>query len=46
MKEFTEDCIDGVMVGGRLLNATRFADQAMLESSSKGLQRIMDKLMR
>ena len=45
MKEFTEDSIDGVLVGGRLVNAIRFADnQAMLASSAKGLQRIMDKL--
>ena len=36
---------DGVKVGGRIVQAVRFADkQAMLANSNAGLQRIMDKL--
>ena len=40
-----EDMPEGIKVGGRLMNALRFADdQAMIAASQKGLQRMMDRL--
>src|ERR1043165_9606351 len=45
VKEATNDAADGVKVGGRVVTAIRFADdQAMLGSTIKGLQRLMNKL--
>ena len=43
MKEAMEDIIEGVKVGGELLKDVRFADdQAMVASTERGLQKIMD----
>ena len=45
MREALEDIDEGVKVGGRLVEDTRFADdQAMLASTKDGLQRLMDEL--
>ena len=46
MNETLEDSVDGIKVGGHLVNAVRFADdQAMVASTEAGLQRIMDQLV-
>jgi hypothetical protein len=45
MKEAMEDINEGVKVGGELLKDVRFADdQAMVASTERGLQKIMDGL--
>ena len=45
MRRAMEGCQDGVLIGGRLVNAVRFADdQAMVADTKTGLQRIMDTL--
>jgi hypothetical protein len=45
VKEVTEEAKEGIKVGGRIINAVRFADdQAMLGSSIAGLQWLMNKL--
>ena len=45
VKEATNDAVDGVKVGGSVVTAIRFSDdQAMLGSTIKGLQRLMDKV--
>ena len=45
VREAMEKVSDGVKVGGRLVQAVRFADdQAMVSSTNAGLQRMMDVL--
>ena len=45
IQEAMEGTVEGIKVGGRLINALRFADdQAMLAATQKGLQRLMNQL--
>src|SRR5271163_968395 len=45
MEEAMEDMTEGVQIGGYQLKDVRFADdQAMVASTEKGLQSIVDKL--
>jgi len=47
MKDALDNIEEGVLVGGRLLKDVRFADdQAMVSSTSEGLQRLMDGLVK
>jgi len=47
LNETLDNVADGVVTGGRLVHAIRFADdQAMMASSEEGLQRIMEALER
>jgi len=45
MRETMEGVTEGLKVGGRLTKALRFADdQAMIATSQRGLQSMMDRL--
>ena len=47
MREALEGVVDGIKVGGMMINDVRFADdQGMVSNTEKGLQRIVDRLMK
>jgi len=43
--EATDNMVTGILVGGRIINTIRYADdKAVVANSQKGLQQLMDNL--